>query len=345
MNFKLAIVGFVLAVTCEVVVADVVVDCRQGGPDLNIPACTQIITSANFGPVEKSLAYRYRGEARTDSGDVRLAIADFTESIKLNSDNMFAYAGRGRAKFSEGDLKGSISDYNEAISYLPGPAFPSVSSDLHVQRGHVYIVSNQLDEAIKDLTNAIRLNPWNVQAFNDRGVAYMKKKNLDRAIDDYTAAIAISALPQIYVNRGYAYEAQQRQDLAIADLQNGLSRDPSLVGARDALKRLGAPVDAITSETNQRVRLGAVLAEKSCSSCHAVGVDDASTNKNAVEFRNYYKKQPLFGLRAPITRAIRGTHAPTYFAAMDLVLSDEEINSIVAYINSLSTVKRLGSPE
>ena len=345
MSGKLAIAGFVLAVTCQVAVADVVADCRQGAPGINIPACTEIITGASFGPYEKSLAYRYRGEARTDSGEVRPAIADFTESIKLNTDNMFAYAGRGRAKFADGDLAGSIADYSEAISYLPGPAYPSVSSDLHAQRGHVYIVSNQLDNAINDLTDAIRLNPWNVEAFNERGVAYIKKKNLDLAIDDYTAAIAISPLPQIYANRGTAYEAQQRQDLAIADLQYALMHDPSLVGARDALKRLGARVDAITSETNQRVRLGAVLAEKSCSGCHAVGTDDVSQNKNAVEFRNYYKKQPLFGLRAPITRAIRGTHGPTYFASMKLALSDDEINSIVAYINSLSTAKRLGSPE
>ena len=113
-------------------------------------------------------------------------------------------------------------------------------------------------------------------------------------------------------------------------------------------------MDAITSETNERVRRGAVLAEKNCSSCHAVGTTDVnpnktdvSPNKNAVAFRDYYQKQPLYGLRAPITRAIRGTHDQTYFAfnAMKVVLSDEEIDSIVAYINSLSTAKRLGSPE
>jgi tetratricopeptide (TPR) repeat protein len=345
MSGKLAIASFVLALTCQVAVADVVADCRQGGPGIILRACTEIITSPSFGTDEKSLAYRYRGEVRTDAGEVKPAIADFTESIQLKKDNLFAFAGRGRAKFADGDLAGSIADYSEAISYLPGPAYPSVSSDLHVQRGHVYIVSNQLDNAINDLTDAIRLNPWNVQAFNDRGVAYIKKKDLDRAIDDYTSAIALSPIPQIYANRGSAYEAQSRPDLAIADLQYALMHDPSLVGARDALKRLGARVDAITKETDQRVRLGAVLAEKSCSSCHAVGTTDVSPNKDAVEFRNYYKKQPLFGLRAPITLAIRGTHGPTHFIAMKIVLSDEEINSIIAYINSLSTAKRLGSPE
>lgn len=341
----LAVACSVVALTCQVAAADVIADCRQGGRGTTILACTEIISSATFGPDEKSLAYRYRGDAHADSGELRPAIADFTESIKLQRDNMLAYAGRGRAKFAAGDLAGSIADYTEAIGDLPGYTYASISSDLHVRRGHVYIVSKQLDNAINDLTTAIRLNPWNVEAFNDRGVAHMKKKDLDRAIDDYTSAIALAPLPQIYSNRGHAYELQQRQDLAISDLQNALMHDPSLTEARDALKRLGVRVDAITMETDQRVRLGAVLAEKSCSGCHAVGTTGNSPNKEAVEFRDYYKKQPLFGLRAPFTLAIRGTHGPTHFAAMKLALSDDEINSIVAYINSLSTAKRLGSAE
>jgi len=342
MRGKLAIACFVLAVSRQVALADVVDECR--GPGINIPACTEVITSPSFGADEKSLAYRYRGEARTDSGEVRLAIADFTESIRLRKDNMLAFAGRGRANFSDGDLAGSIADYSEAINHLPVPdAYPSVASDLHLQRGHVYTVRNQLDAAISDLTKAIRLNPLSAQALNDRGVAYLKKHDLDRAINNYTAAIVLSANPQIYANRGYAYEAQGRQDLAIADLKYALLHDPSMVGARDALKRLGEPVDAITNETNQRVHLGQELAEKNCSSCHAVGAADSSPDKNAVEFRNYYKKQPLFGLRAPITRAVRATHDQP--SAMFVVLNDGELDAIVAYINSLSTAKRLGTPE
>jgi len=72
-----------------------------------------------------------------------------------------------------------------------------------------------------------------------------------------------------------------------------------------------------------------------------VGTTGVSPDKKAVEFRDYYKKQPLFELRQPITRAIRAQH--------DLMqlqnLFDQEIDMIVAYINSLSTAKRLGTPE
>jgi tetratricopeptide (TPR) repeat protein len=338
----LAIACIVLAVTCQVAMADLLDECRQGVTDVNMRACTEVITSPSFGPDEKALAYRYRGEARTNAGENRSAIADFTESIRLKKDDMSAFAGRGRANFADGNLAGSIADYSEAIRLSPGLA------DLYVQRGHVHIVSNHVDAAISDLTQAIQLNPSSTDALNTRGVAFVKKRDFSRAIDDYTAAIALFPFPIMYANRGFAYEAEGRQDLAIADLQYALMHDPSQVGAMDALKRLGVPPDAVTSQTNQLVRQGAALAEKSCSSCHAVGMTGVSPNKNAVEFRNYYEKQPLFVLRQPITRAIREMHdqmQDEHLKDMKATLSDNQIDMIVAYMNSLSTAKRLGSPE
>jgi tetratricopeptide (TPR) repeat protein len=336
----LAVACFVLAVTCGVAAADAMDDCHQGRPGINIAACTAIITGQSFGPNEKALAYNYRGNALVDAGENQRAIADFTEAIRLNKDNTAAFAGRGRANFAIENLAGAIADYSEAIRLSPATA------DLYVQRGHVYIVSNQLDAAISDLTQAIKLNPSSAQAFNARGAAYDKKKDFDKAIADYTSAIALFPFPAIYANRGYAYEAQNRPDLAIADLQYALLHDPSQIGAKDALKRLGVPVDAVVTKANQLVHQGATLAETSCSGCHAVGMTGDSPNKSAVEFRNYYQNQPLFELRQPITRAIRETHDKIQdekLKEMKATLTDQQIDAIVAYINSLSTAKRLGN--
>jgi tetratricopeptide (TPR) repeat protein len=333
MRDKLAIGCIVLAATCRVAAADDLVDkCR-----FDMPICNEIIASPSSGPDAKAVAYRYRGELRTDAGENRLAIADFSESIRLKMDDASAFAGRGRAKFSDKNLGGSIADYSEAIRLSPR------SADFYVQRGHVEIVSKQLDAAIGDLTAAIRLNPSSAQALNTRGAAYASKRDFDSAINDYTAAIALFPFPAIYANRGYAYEAEGRSHEAIDDLQYALLHDPSQVGARDGLKRLGAPADAITSQTGERVREGALLAEKSCSGCHAVGVTGVSPNRKATEFRNYYQQQQIFELRQPITRALRETHDPMQNEHLQN-LSDKELDSIVAYINSLSTVKRLGSP-
>ena len=327
MRGKLPIICVVLAVTGRVAVADVVSECRwDPQPEVRMRACTEIITSQSFGPDEKALAYGYRGNAHTDAGAVRPALADFAESIRLKMDNVSAFAGRGRAKLKMGNLPGAIADYSEAIRLSP------VSAELYIERGHVYIVRGKADAALRDFTEALRLDPWSWLAFNERGLAFFMKGDLVRAQEDYTAAIAIVQLPTIYANRGYVYEAQGRTEDAIKDLRQALLGDPSLVEARNSLKRLGAE-QAIAIETDRRVRQGEALAETNCVSCHAVGDTGVSPNKDAPEFRNIYKRHPLYALRASLTQGILASHDKM----PEFKLSFEETDTVVAYINSLST--------
>lgn len=328
--------------------ADAADACRQGGPE-TLGVCSEVIGDPKFKFDDRLMAYKQRGEARLNAGYNRLAILDFSESIRLNKDDVSAFVGRGRAKLADGALAGSIADFSSAIRILPksDPGYAMRSSSLYTERAHVRIVSKQLDAAVGDLNEAIRLNPLDGQAWNTRGVAYVKKHDYARAVDDYTAAIALIPYPVMYENRGYAYELQGRQKEAVDDLQLALNRDPSLIGARDGLERLGAPIDA-AAKTNQRLRQGAVLAEKSCSGCHAVGPTGESPQKNATEFRNYYKKHPLFALKSPVDKAIREIHYEAKDqnpSAAKILISDDEIDTVVAYINSLSTSARLNHSE
>ena len=341
MATKLAVGCFIFVMTAQVAVAGVVEDCHQErGPEVRVRACTEIIKGPSFKPEEKSLAYASRGKARADAGADREALADFTESIRLKKDNLSAFAGRGRARLALGNLAGSITDFSEAIRLSPA------SAELYVQRGHAYTVSKKADAAIGDLTQALRLDPRSWSAFNERGIAHGKKGDLVRAqggdaaaqeqyaaaLEDYTAAIAIAPFPVIYANRGYLHESQGRTEDAIKDLRQALLGDPSLVDAKNALKRLGA-AEAVTTETDRRVRQGATLAEKNCTSCHAVGASGVSPNKDAVEFRNVYRSHQLYALRESIAQGVIATHdkMPQY------KLSFEDTDTIVAYINSLST--------
>jgi tetratricopeptide (TPR) repeat protein len=86
-----------------------------------------------------------------------------------------------------------------------------------------------------------------------------------------------------YNNRGYVYEAQGRNDEAIIDFNSALLLDPSLIGARDGLRRLGAP-ETLLAQAEARVQQGKSLVEKNCSPCHAVGLSGESPNKKAPPF-------------------------------------------------------------
>jgi len=328
MKQKVTIAVLLLAAFLRPAAADLIDECR-GHPwsDVQLRACTEIIASPGFGLDAKALAYRYRGDARTDAGAFQQAIADFGESIRLRPDNVAALAGRARAEFSIRNFAGALSDYSEAIRLSPAAA------NLYIARGHVYLSQGNLDASIRDLTEAIRLEPRSASAFNNRGLALRKKGDLEGAMQDYSAAIAINPIYALaYENRGYLQEAQGQRNAAIGDLRQALLLDPSLVGAREALRRLGS-WQSIASESDRRIREGQALAERNCSGCHAIGVQGRSPNGTAPKFRDLSRLYTLLALREPITRGIAAPHDQM----PQFVMSDEHIDMIVAYINSLST--------
>jgi len=75
-----------------------------------------------------------------------------------------------------------------------------------------------LDNAIADLTRAIKLNPKYAKAYNHRGVVWSCKGDYDKAIADYTKAIEINPSDALfYNNRGFAWDKKGDQDKAKAD--------------------------------------------------------------------------------------------------------------------------------
>lgn len=320
----------VVAVTASGSIADTLADCTQGrNSDIRLRACSEIVASPAYGSDQKALAYRNRGNARADAGAAAQAVADFNEAIRLRPEDASGHAGRGRARLALGDIAGTIADYGEAARLKPDTA------SYLVCRGHARFVQGDLPAAIGDFTEAIRLDPNSPSTFNRRGLAYRRSGDLARAIDDYTSAVAINPVYALaYNNRGYVYETLGRKEDAIADFQAALLLDPSLIGARDGLARLGIPA-ALLAETARRVQQGKAFAEKNCSPCHAVGATGASPNKKAPEFRNLHARHPNLALREPLSRAIAAPHdeMPRF------ALVGSEIDTVVAYINSLSAAK------
>ena len=340
MRAKLAAICLVLTICSDFAVAGVIDECQeQSWSASQVQACTEIINGSTFKPDEKALAYIARGEAHADAGADRQAAADFTSAIKIKKDPA-AFAGRGRAKFSLGNLQGAIGDFGEAIRISPAYA------DYYVQRGHVYRVLGQPDPAIRDLTEALRLVPASWSAFNERGLANSLKGDhvtaagkfaeaqeyYDAALADLTSAIGVLPHPVYYANRGYLLESQGKVDDAIKDFQQALLLDPSLVDAKRALERLGGE-ELAPSVTDERVQRGRVLAEKDCSRCHAMGDVGVSLNKDAPVFRDLFKKHQFYAMRRPVTRAILATHEKM----PQFKVSEEDLDTIVAYINSINT--------
>ena len=76
--------------------------------------------------------YFVRGNKRREDGDFDGAIADYTESLRLNPDNIAALNNRGAAHNEKGEHEKAIHDLSKVIHLNPNLI------DVWVNRGNVW---------------------------------------------------------------------------------------------------------------------------------------------------------------------------------------------------------------
>jgi tetratricopeptide (TPR) repeat protein len=156
-------------------------------------AIVLLVVACNKAAVQKQATlknaegYHARGPEYLDNGDYDYdnAIADFTQAINLDPDNVYAYNGRGFAYSIKGDYDNAIADYTQAIKLNPD------DPTAYYFRGLAYRDKGDYDRAITDFTHVIRLDPNDAEVYTNRGVAYDSKGDHNRAIADYETALRL----------------------------------------------------------------------------------------------------------------------------------------------------------
>jgi tetratricopeptide (TPR) repeat protein len=122
------------------------------------------------------------------SGDEAIAACDRAIASGKFKGNFLAelYNGRGVERKAKQDLDGALSDYNEALR-LDAKNTPAYNN-----RGSLHLDKKEYDAAVKDYSSAIEINPSYVIAYMGRGEAYRETNDLDHAIDDYKKALSLN---------------------------------------------------------------------------------------------------------------------------------------------------------
>jgi Flp pilus assembly protein TadD len=158
-----------------------------------------------------------------ETGECDKAIADFTEAIRLDPQNVSTYHDRGLALDEKGDYDGAIADFTAAIQLDPNQSHP------YLCRGNVWSQKGEHDKAIVDFTEAIKLDREDASPFYNRGNAFADKGDLESAISDYTEAIrGDPENAAAHFNRGLAWDRKGAHEKAVADFDAAIRLDPEL---------------------------------------------------------------------------------------------------------------------
>ncbi|MFO0884692.1 MAG: tetratricopeptide repeat protein [Pirellulales bacterium] len=190
------------------------------------------------------------GRAWIRKSDVMLAqeALDFYTDVIRQNPSSEAWACRANVWMEKGEVENAIKDHTEAIRLDPSNAAAYNS------RGIAFKSKGELDAAIKDYTEAIRLNPSSGFARNNRAAARQEKEDWDGAIQDYDEAIRIDPKDAIhYYNRGLVWLSKNDYDKAVKDFNETLRLDtrssPAYCGRAWVLLAKGETESAIKDYT------------------------------------------------------------------------------------------------
>ena len=132
-----------------------------------------------------------------------------------------AYDSRGHARVAKGDLDSAISDFDEAIRLAPH------FSLYYFHRGEARLAKGDHDGALADFDQASRDTEF-VAAYAGRGEARQANGDFDGAIADFNVVIRLMPqVPEAYLRRGLAWEAKGNIERARADYSATLTMTSS----------------------------------------------------------------------------------------------------------------------
>jgi tetratricopeptide (TPR) repeat protein len=187
------------------------------------------------------------------SNSGQTAASNTSQAIKPENAAAEAAVQRGEAYIKNADFVNAIKEYTEAIRLDPNNA------DLYVCRGAAYGKKQQWDAAFKDCTEAIRLDPNKSSAYYIRAHLYTEKQQWDAAINDYTELIRLDPNDSIgYSGRAHLYIEKQQWDAAINDYTELIRLDPNdsyAYSGRGVAYSKNRQYDAAINDYTEAIRL------------------------------------------------------------------------------------------
>jgi len=143
---------------------------------------TEALKIPTVKPKSKAEILINRGAAFGSQQNFQQSIQDITDGLKIDPSNENGYFNRSIAYYTVGQLDNALSDYDQYLKYQPNNA------NVWYESGMILRAKGNNQEAIRRLSNAIRLDPGLGIAYVERARAYVQANDKTSARQDYQRA-------------------------------------------------------------------------------------------------------------------------------------------------------------
>ena len=215
-------------------------------------AITDFGEAIRLDPTSDDYSHQYysgRADAYKLKGDYERAIADYTASIRLQSDwtKPNEYRRRGEIYLEKGDFDKAIADYDWGVRRWPK------EYGGYTYRAKAYALMGDYDRAFADFDQALRIKPNQDFSYYERAQIYEMKGDLDRAITDFDQAIRLGG--SYYIDRAKAYEKKGDIGRAAGDYDAAVRAYGSSVGHRGEFYERKGDLNRAISDYDEAIRL------------------------------------------------------------------------------------------
>jgi tetratricopeptide (TPR) repeat protein len=192
------------------------------------------------------------GVALYKKGELDEAIVHYSRALRINSNYSEAHNGLGAALLMKGKFKEAIPHFSRALEIDPDTkgalenlqmalqhiGRPDDEAEQHNLQAIALAGEGKLDEAVAELSKALRLRPEFAEAHYNMGNALAGQDKSDEAIDHFSEAIRIKPdYAEARNNLGILLAKQGKLDEAIVHFSEAVRIKPDFAGAKNNLKR------------------------------------------------------------------------------------------------------------